>query len=301
MINLEKVTKTFGQLNAVDDISLNVNEGEIIGLVGPDGAGKTTLIRLMLSLFKPTSGTIELFGTADIESIKGKLGYVAQKFGLYRDLTVLENLNLIGALYGADNMAIREKSQEILTFTGLWQFKDRLSDHLSGGMKQKLALAAGLMHKPKLVFLDEPTTGVDPISRREFWQLLYELNQQGLSIIIATPYMDEAELCHKIAFMNHGKIIRCQSPDSLIRDYPYEVIELIAADRRILAMLADSSILDINPFGNKYHIVTNDTAKAIKYIRSCLCQHQLPTTQLQLIKPSLEDVFVHLADKAGDM
>lgn len=301
MINLKHVSKTFGETKAIDKISLKAAAGEIIGLVGPDGAGKTTLIRLMLGLLNPTAGTVEILGSKNIEPVKGQLGYVAQKFSLYLDLTVMENLSLIGALYGADSRTIQRKAREILDLTGLWQFKDRMSCHLSGGMKQKLALTAGLLHEPKLLFLDEPTTGVDPVSRREFWQLLYNLNQQGLSIIVATPYMDEAELCHKVAFLNLGKLIRCQSPDDLTRAYPYKIIELKLNGQASLDELRDSSILDINPFGDKYHIITEDHEQAARCINDHFSERRLPSPQLRLIKPSLEDVFVHLAAKAGDI
>lgn len=300
MINISHLTKSFGSLKAVDDITLKIASGEIIGLVGPDGAGKTTFIRLMLSLLKPTSGVLEIFGKKDIESIKGKLGYVAQKFSLYSDLTVMENLSLIGALYGADKRAVQQKAREILNLTGLWPFKDRLSGQLSGGMKQKLALAAGLLHEPSLIFLDEPTTGVDPVSRREFWRLLYELNQKGLSIIVATPYMDEAELCHKVAFMNQGKLICCQSPDELIGRYPYKILELTLNTPGALPVLSAPCILDINPFGSKYHIVATDAAQAANYLTFRLNERGISAFRINAVAPSLEDVFVHLAAETGD-
>ena len=172
MIRTRALTKKFGALTAVDGVDLSVAASEIFGLVGPDGAGKTTLMRMLLGIMDPTGGSVEIMGNSSIESVKKLIGYIPQKFSLYRDLTVMENIRMIGSMYGADTAEIDNRAREILSFTNLLPFADRLAENLSGGMKQKLALAAGLMHKPRLFFLDEPTTGVDPVSRREFWQML---------------------------------------------------------------------------------------------------------------------------------
>ena len=297
MIKLNQLTKCFGSTTAIDHISLELQPGQIIGLVGPDGAGKTTLIRLMLGILTPSSGTVNILETDNLESIKKHIGYVAQKFSLYQDLTVIENLKLIGALYGQRNSIILEKAQTILNFTGLWDFKNRLSRHLSGGMKQKLSLAAGLMHTPKLLFLDEPTTGVDPVSRREFWQLLYQLNQEGMSILIATPYMDEAELCDKIAFLNHGKLICFESPDQLIASYPYEILELNTNHYINWEENTNAAIIDINSFGDKYHIVTTDSLKAKTFLEQSLHGSSPSSFIFKQIKPNLEDIFINLSDR----
>lgn len=299
MIKLDKVTKTFDTVTALRQFSLDICGGEILGLVGPDGAGKTTLLRLMVGAMTKFEGKIEVLGSENIEAVKHEMGYVPQKFSLYRDLTVMENINLIGALYGANQQIIRQKAEEILSFTGLWAFKDRLSDQLSGGMKQKLSLAAGLMHKPRLFFLDEPTTGVDPVARREFWQLLYNLNQEGMTIVVATPYMDEAELCHRVAFMNQGQLVHSASPKEHIAQYPHQILELSASSRNIIPLLADCALLDVNSFGDKYHLVTNDAARAEAEVTACIVKQGIEIHSFRQVTPTLEDVFVALAEEGG--
>lgn len=295
MIRLNGVSKRFGKITAVDDIFLQVEPGEIFGLVGPDGAGKTTTIRMITGVMDVSAGEILVLGSSDLEAAKGHIGYVPQRFSLYGDLTVMENIRIIGALYGADRRQVAQKAAEILAFTRLLPFKDRLADHLSGGMKQKLALAAGLMHKPKLFFLDEPTTGVDPVSRREFWQMLYRLNKEGMTIFVSTPYMDEAELCHRVAFMHNGKIVCCDSPRKLKQDYPYQVLELHAAGRNIKQQLKGLPIRDSNAFGEKYHLIVDDGAAAAVQVKQRLSAIGTAIYGLKVIPPTLEDVFVALA------
>lgn len=295
MIRLNGVSKRFGRITAVDDIFLQVEPGEIFGLVGPDGAGKTTTIRMITGVMDVSAGEILVLGSSDLEAAKGHIGYVPQRFSLYGDLTVMENIRIIGALYSADRRQVAQKAAEILAFTRLLPFKDRLADHLSGGMKQKLALAAGLMHKPKLFFLDEPTTGVDPVSRREFWQMLYRLNKEGMTIFVSTPYMDEAELCHRVAFMHNGKIVCCDSPRKLKQDYPYQVLELHAAGRNIKQQLKGLPIHDSNAFGEKYHLIVDDGAAAAVQVKQRLSAIGTAIYGLKVIPPTLEDVFVALA------
>lgn len=297
MIVLENVVRQFGAITAVDHVSLSVQSGEIFGLVGPDGAGKTTTIRMITGIMAPESGTIQLLGSNRPETVKGDIGYVPQKFSLYGDLTVMENIRVIGALYGASRKRVEELGNEILTFTKLLPFKDRLADNLSGGMKQKLALAAGLMHKPKVFFLDEPTTGVDPVSRREFWQMLYRLNKEGMTIFVSTPYMDEAELCTRVAFMHHGRIVACDSPQGLKQSYPYQLLELQAPSRQVKQALLGGPIHDVNAFGDKYHLVVADANAAIPLVQSALAAAQIPVLALREIPPTLEDVFVNLASE----
>jgi ABC-2 type transport system ATP-binding protein len=280
---------------AVNGVSLEVKNGEIFGLVGPDGAGKTTIIRMLAGLLAPTSGTLTVLGAANPEKIKEHLGYVPQKFSLYGDLTVMENIRVFGALYGQSAEKIDVVASHILVFTNLMPFKDRLADNLSGGMKQKLALAAGLMHQPQLFFLDEPTTGVDPVSRREFWQMLFKLNKEGTSIFVSTPYMDEAEFCTRVAFLHNGQIVSCDSPEGLRQAYPYKVLELGTNDRDIKDHLKKCSILDINMFGDKYHLVVEDVTLATTQIQSVLGEMNIENITLEEIQPTLEDVFVALA------
>lgn len=295
MITLEHISKTYGKTMAVKDVSLTVKEGEIFGLVGPDGAGKTSMIRMLTGILAPTAGSLTILGAKNPEKIKDFLGYVPQKFSLYGELTVMENIRLLGALYGQNEEKITTVANHILGFTKLLPFKDRLADNLSGGMKQKLALAAGLMHQPKIFFLDEPTTGVDPVSRREFWQMLFRLNKEGTTIFVSTPYMDEAELCTRVAFMHNGEIVACDSPQGLRQAYPYKVLELESSDRRIKKQLATCPIVDINAFGEKYHLVVEDVAAATLQIKTTLAEVGLQDIKLCEISPTLEDVFVALA------
>lgn len=295
MITLQHVTKTYGKIVAVNDVCLQVEDGEIFGLVGPDGAGKTSIIRMLTGILAPTQGTLSVLGADNPEKVKEYLGYVPQKFSLYGELTVMENIRLLGTLYGQSAEQIITVANPILSFTKLLPFRDRLADNLSGGMKQKLALAAGLMHKPKVFFLDEPTTGVDPVSRREFWQMLFRLNKEGTTIFVSTPYMDEAELCTRVAFMHNGEIVSCDSPQGLRAAYPYKILELATSDRRIKNQLATCSIVDINAFGDKYHLVVEDVAIATLQIQAALAEIGLQQISLHEILPTLEDVFVVLA------
>jgi ABC-2 type transport system ATP-binding protein len=295
MIELHHVSKQFGTLEAVKDVSLTVRQGEIFGLVGPDGAGKTTTIRMIAGILDPSEGDVILLGSTNPEQVKVHLGYVPQKFSLYGDLTVMENIQLMGALYGVPRSQVDALAKQTLAFTNLLPFKDRLADHLSGGMKQKLALAAGLMHRPKIFFLDEPTTGVDPVSRREFWQMLYGLNKEGMTVFVSTPYMDEAELCTRIAFMHKGKIVTCNTPQELKAAYPYQVLELVVSQKGIQSILASCPIVDINAFGEKYHLIVHEATVAEQAVRQALVQAGVTILSLSEISPTLEDVFVALA------
>ena len=299
MITIDRVTKKFKQVVAVNNVSLEVNQGEIFGLVGPDGAGKTTMIRMLTGIMEATSGSINVLGSADPEQVKSRFGYVPQKFSLYGDLTVMENIRVIGSLYGESQESIAALASEILGFTNLLPFKDRLADNLSGGMKQKLALAAGLMHKPEIYFLDEPTTGVDPVSRREFWQMLYKLNKEGTTIFVSTPYMDEAEFCTRVAFMHNGVITTCDSPQALRKKYPYKIIELATPSKDIKRVLASLPILDINAFGTKYHLVVEDYEAAVAEVKAALGKAAIPIISLKQIQPNLEDVFVLLSKEVA--
>ncbi len=300
MITLGGVSKNFGTVTAAYDITLQITTGEIFGLVGPDGAGKTSLLRIILGILEPSGGTVHILGSKGAEAVKGRLGYVPQKFSLYGDLTVMENIRIIGSLYGANRHQVEQRGREILDFTHLLPFADRLADNLSGGMRQKLALAAGLMHRPEVFFLDEPTTGVDPVSRREFWQMLYRLNKDGMTIVVTTPYMDEAELCTRVAFMNQGRIVACDTPAVLKKQYPFQILELTVSGANMKDLLKDCPIIDMNPFGDRYHLVVAEAMTAQAAVEKALLQAGVGSYTLRLVSPGLEDVFVHLADEGGD-
>lgn len=296
MIELANIEKRFGPIDALRGISLSVQEGEIFGLVGPDGAGKTTLIRIMTGILTADKGALSILNQPAIRSIKEEIGYVPQKFSLYGDLTVMENIRVIGSLYGKSKQETENLAVDILAFTNLLPFKDRLADQLSGGMKQKLALAAGLLHRPRLFFLDEPTTGVDPVSRREFWQMLYRLNKQGTTIFVSTPYMDEADLCTRVAFMQDGRIVACAAPAELRSRYPYRLLELQADGKHLKPHFAHL-VKDCNAFGDKFHLVVEDPDRSAVLIREALTKAGIPIHSLKEVAPSLEDVFVALASE----
>ena len=206
---------------------------------------------------------------------------------------------MIGSMYGAATAEIDNRAREILTFTNLLPFADRLAENLSGGMKQKLALAAGLMHKPRLFFLDEPTTGVDPVSRREFWQMLYRLNKEGMTVFVSTPYMDEAELCTRVAFLHEGRVVSCASPEELRAEYPYKILELTISGREVKKSLQSCDLVDINAFGERYHLVTRDPEQARATVAAALTRSGFTGFSLAEVAPTLEDVFVALAGEAS--
>ena len=299
MIRVQGLVKAFGPIVAVNGVDMAIKRGEIFGLVGPDGAGKTTLIRMILGIVEPTGGTVEVLGNSKVEAVKKSIGYIPQKFSLYRDLSVMENIRMIGSLYGSESATIESRAREILSFTNLLPFADRLAENLSGGMKQKLALAAGLMHKPQLFFLDEPTTGVDPVSRREFWQMLYRLNKEGMTVFVSTPYMDEAELCTRVAFMHEGRIVSCASPEELRSHYPYKILELSASGRDIKRKLAHCGLVDINAFGEKYHLVVKNAEEARESVEETMQKEGVSFFSLNEVPPTLEDVFVALAGEVA--
>ncbi|WP_019879453.1 ABC transporter ATP-binding protein [Succinispira mobilis] len=297
MIEIKNLNKNFSQKKVLSDINLFIKKQEIFGLVGADGAGKTTLLRIILDLLKPESGFVK-FAKNNLEnSIKEKIAYVPQTFSLYNNLTVLENINLIASCYGLKQKNIQNQTKEILEFTSLYEYKDRFAEKLSGGMKQKLALASALIHNPEIIFLDEPTTGVDPVSRREFWQLLHYINRQGTTIIVSTPYMDEAEFCHRIAFIDNGKIIECDTPDNLVKNYPNQLLAL-----QIIGVFPNLStinnIIDISIFGQDYHIaVSNNSDSTIEEIHLACKENNCQIVCLKPIAPNLEDVFISLTQK----
>ncbi len=228
IIQTENLTKRFDNLLAVDNFTIDIPEGEIFGLVGPDGAGKTTVIRLLAGILDPTSGNGWVCGkdiVNDSERIKDKIAYMSQRFGLYEDLTVHENINFYAEIYCVPRKEKKKRINKYLEFAGLTRFKSRLAGNLSGGMKQKLGLACALVHEPKVLFLDEPTNGVDPVSRRDFWQILYQLLKEKVTIFFSTSYLDEAERCRRIALMHKGKLLRCDDPIRIKQEKHTQTLE----------------------------------------------------------------------------
>ncbi|MTI80420.1 MAG: ABC transporter ATP-binding protein [Firmicutes bacterium] len=295
MIKVNQLCKSFGSIKAVDNVSIHVQQGEIFGLVGPDGAGKTTLIRMICDLITPDSGEVLLFNGG-----QNSFGYMPQKFSLYGDLTVMENINFFGAMYGMGSKTIRQRADEILELTNLINFKGRFADNLSGGMKQKLALTCALLSQPQLLVLDEPTFGVDPESRKEFWKTLYQLNQEKITILVSTPYMDEADLCHKVGFMNNGQLAVVDSPQNLKKRFPYQILEVKAETTEPEIFAGLENIIDVSFYGNKYHLVTNDALQVESFVSSLLQDKEINTQSIKQVLPSMEDVFVYLAEKEVD-
>jgi ABC-2 type transport system ATP-binding protein len=292
-LSYKEVEKKFKNITALDGINLEVYSGEIFGFIGPDGAGKTTLIRMAMGITNPDQGECTLLGNKERRKTRAKAGYVPQLFSLYTDMTVNENIALFGSLYGTSRDIVLKKAENILKRTGLWPFRDRLVGKLSGGMKQKLALASGLMHTPEILFLDEPTTGVDPVARREFWAMLYELNREGLTIIVSTPYMDEAELCTRKMFINNGKILDVGTSEELLSRYDKKILKLELGERDAKEWLLECShVYDANLFGISYHIVVDDIQEAEQEIKSKLGLKYSITPDLYEIMPNLEDLFV---------
>jgi ABC-2 type transport system ATP-binding protein len=303
MITTEGLSRRFGQTVAVDDVSLDVAGGEVFGLIGPDGAGKTTLCRMLAAILEPSAGTARVGGAdvrSDPERVKTTIGYVPQAFTLWGDMTVLENLRFVAETYGLPAATLAARTQRLLAFSRLGPFAHRLAEHLSGGMRQKLALAAALIHDPEILLLDEPTTGVDPVSRREFWQILYEINREGKTILIATPYMDEAERCTRVALMHQGRLLSVGPPAAIKAQLGGAVLEVVAEPRRA-ALDAARLLPEVRQgtvFGASLHLhVTAPGAAA--GVRDALAARGIAVREIHQIEPSLEDVFVSLMGRGG--
>jgi ABC-2 type transport system ATP-binding protein len=289
--------RTFGATVAVDALDLDIAAGEIFGLVGPDGAGKTTTMRMLTGILPPTAGratVADLDVTRDAERLKDHIGYMSQRFGLYPDLTVLENLDFYADIYGVPARGRAEKTEQLLGFSHLTPFKQRLAGNLSGGMKQKLGLACALIHTPRVLFLDEPTNGVDPVSRRDFWRILYQLVREGVTIFVSTAYLDEAERCNRLALLHQGRLLGLGTPDEVKTMMPGALLEVRTSEPRRTAALLREKLAGatVGLFGDRVHLATRDAPGVESRARALIAAAGFELVSLRLIAPSLEDVFV---------
>lgn len=304
-IRLQNLTRSFGNVTAVDRLTFSVGEGELFGLVGPDGAGKTTTMRLLTAILDPTGGDAWVAGYHSVReaaAIKESIGYMSQRFGLYSDLTVLQNMNFYADIYGVARRGRADQIDRLLAFSNLVPFKQRLAGNLSGGMKQKLGLACALIHTPQVLFLDEPTNGVDPVSRRDFWRILYQLIRDGVTIFLSTAYLDEAERCSRLALIHRGRLLAMGTPDEVKQIMPDTILELQTADARRAAALLRNELQagSVGLFGDRIHIATRDLDATRGKAAAILRGAGITLTLARPVPPTLEDVFVSvLADKEG--
>lgn len=296
VISIKSLSKSYGDIKALDNISLEVNSKTIFGLVGPDGAGKSTLIKILCGLLKPDSGEVEILGvdlSKGIDKIKNDIGYLSQRFSLYTDLTVDENIEFLADIHGLKDF--KKRRDELLQFTRLTNFRKFLAGKLSGGMKQKLALACTLIYRPRIIFLDEPTTGVDPVSRREFWIILSNLLKEDITVLISTPYMDEAERFNKIAMLDNGKILALDTPSkikSMMDEIIYEVV--CSPVRKAYQILKVNTEFEVQIFGDRLNVGAEEHPGNESNIRKMLEENSVVITDLRIISPSLENAFIHL-------
>ncbi len=303
-IRTEGLTKSFGTTTAVDRLTITVAEGEIFGLVGPDGAGKTTTMRLLTAIMDPTSGNAWVAGrhiVREAEAIKENIGYMSQRFGLYPDLTVMENIDFYADIYDVPRRGRREKIDRLLAFSNLTPFRRRLAGNLSGGMKQKLGLACALVHTPKVLFLDEPTNGVDPVSRRDFWRILYQLLREQVTIFVSTAYLDEAERCNRLALLHQGKLLAYGTPPEVKKLMRGTILEIRSSQpRRANAVLREQLVGEsVGLFGDRVHVVSHQPEASARRAEAILAAAALPAAGIRPIEPSLEDVFVSVLGQRG--
>lgn len=301
-IEVMNLTKRFGDFVSVDKISFSVAQGSIFGFLGANGAGKSTTIKMLTGLLNPTSGDALVAGYSinkQPDKVKSSIGYMSQKFSLYNDLTVRENITFFGRVYGLDEKILQDRLSNAVRIAHLEGNEDRLTGSLPGGIKQRLALATAVLHNPGIVFLDEPTSGVDPIARRGFWDLIHELSDKGITIFVTTHYLEEAEYCHNIILLDAGKIIAQGSPKSLKTDHLKFPILSIETDNLIstLGLLeSDTNVQEISVFGNTLHIITSLRENAEVYFSDLLSNNLITVKQIKTVPPTLEDVFIYLLE-----
>ncbi len=301
IIQIENLHKSFGSIKAVSGITMRINKGEMFGLVGPDGAGKTTTIRMLCGLSNQDLGKINILGR-DLKNAKKfvqkKIGYLSQKFSLYGDLSVDENIEFFADIHNVKNY--KPRRDELLEFTSLKNFRSRLAEKLSGGMKQKLALACSLIHEPEILFLDEPTTGVDPVSRRDFWKILSKLVNEGLTVFMSTPYLDEAERCTRVALMNKGKILALDTPAQIKKSLVADVAEFVSpTTRQASAVVRENTNFDVQIFGDRFSAIVNNYETDSKRIIDLLETRDIEITRTRRVMPTLENIFIHLIKEAN--
>ena len=288
----------------MDHLNLEVAPGEIFGLVGPDGAGKTTTLRLLCGLVEPTGGQAVVTGhdsARETEKVKDQIGYMAQRFGLYPDLTVDENMYFYADLFGISRQEREELLPRLLHMTRMAPFRARLAGRLSGGMKQKLALMCTLLHKPKILFLDEPTNGVDPVSRRDFWEILYQLVREGMTVLVTTAYLDEAERCDRVGLMHHGRLIRCDTPAAFKSQIDEVCYQVACPDQRAAKTYLETldGVASAEPFGADLHVFLSPARTSAEQLAAALDRQGLGPAEFSPVAPSLEDVFILLIRKAS--
>jgi ABC-2 type transport system ATP-binding protein len=293
------LVRHFGPVTAVRGVSFNVARGEIFGLVGPDGAGKTTIMRMLAGVLQPEAGSISVAGVdvlADPERAKARLSYMPQRFGLYEDMTVAENIYFYAELFAVPRADRRIRGGELLTAAGLGSFQRRLAGQLSGGMKQKLGLVCALIHTPQVLLLDEPTTGVDPVSRRDFWAILYDLRESGVTILLSTAYMDEAERCSRLALVSAGEIRYCDTPARLKQSMPGALLAISGDRPRDIrtALTGAPGVLGVLLMGDRVNVRVDDAERRSPELRTRLAEHSVVPSEIVRIEPAIEDVFVAL-------
>ena len=297
-ISLSNITKSYKKAKAVQDISFDVNPGELFGLIGPDGAGKTTIFRILTTLLIPDEGTATVAGfdvVKDYKAIRNSVGYMPGRFSLYQDLTVEENLTFFATIFGTTIEENYDLIEDI--YVQIAPFKDRRAGKLSGGMKQKLALCCALIHKPKVLFLDEPTTGVDPVSRKEFWEMLKRLQKKGITILVSTPYMDEAALCDRIALIQNGKILDIDTPKAIVKKFPKTIYNVGANNmyKLIKALQNYETLYSVFPFGEFVHYTDKRDSFEIADLKSYLENAGLTDIHIESTQANIEDAFMELA------
>lgn len=300
-ISVRELSRSFPGVKAVERLSIEVKYGEIFGLVGPDGAGKTTTMRILAGVLMPDSGSAEVAGfdvVRDPERVKQEISYMSQRFGLYEDLTVDENIRFYAEVFGVKRAAYGERSERLLQAAEMQEFRKRLAGKLSGGMKQKLGLICALIHTPRVLLLDEPTNGVDPVSRRDFWKILYSLLGEGVAILTSTAYLDEAERCHRVALMHEGRLLFCDEPDALKKTLRNKVIAISTVDPRgtRTAIEKVEGVHSVVLVGDGVHLLVDDAARAIPKLRQLLDAAQVKYAAVEAVTASLEDVFVNAVE-----